>query len=356
MLSQQISRAGEWFLRSGIQTPDGGVARYYRTDEARNVPVSTEITGYAISAFVYLHSITQDQQYLDRAAQAAGFLVEARDPFSGCVPFELDGNDVAYFFDSGIIVRGLLSAWRALGKEQFLQTAVAVGESMIKGGFDAGADFHPILAYSDMRPADRDPLRWSHSSGCYQLKAAMAWWDLADATGDANFRSHYERVLDYSLRTWSGFLPGHPERRKVMDRLHAFLYFLEGLLVRGSELRSTFALCEGIRRTGVLLRDIAPEFVRSDVYAQLLRIRLYADYAGIAPLDREAAAFEAAQLAEFQAAGPDPRIDGGYWFGRAGRAWMPFVNPVSTAFAMQALELWRQSEAGGAAAPLHLLI
>ena len=356
MLSQHISRAGEWFLRSGIQEPSGGVARYYRTDEARNVPVSTEITGYAISSFVYLHSVTQDQRYLDRAKKAAAFLVAARDPFSGCIPFELDGQDIAYFFDSGIVVRGLLSAWRALGEKEFLDTAVGVGESMIKGGFDAGADFHPILAYSDMRPARRDPMRWSRGSGCYQLKAAMAWWDLADATGDARFRPHYNRVLDYSLRTWSSFLPGHPERRKVMDRLHAFLYFLEGLLVRGTDLRCTLALCEGIRRTGVLLRDIAPEFVRSDVYAQLLRIRLYADFAGIAPLDREAASFEAAQLAEFQAADADPRIDGGYWFGRAGGAWTPFVNPVSTAFAMQALELWRQSQAGGVTAHVHLLI
>jgi hypothetical protein len=355
-LSQQILRAGEWFLRSGIQQPDGGVARYYRADEARNVPVSTEITAYAISAFVYLHTVTRDQRYLDAASRAAAFLVEARDLFSGCVPFELDGKDLAYFFDSGIVVRGLLSAWRALGDRQFLAAATAVGESMLKGGFDAGADFHPILDYGEMRPAVRNPLRWSQSSGCYQLKAALAWWDLAGATGDETFRKQYARVLDYSLRTWSTFLPGHPERAKVMDRLHAFLYFLEGLLPRATEMRCTVALCEGMRRAGALVRDIAPEFIRSDVYAQLLRVRLYADCAGVAPLDREAAAFEAGQLAGFQAADPDPRIEGGYWFGRAGQTWLPFVNPVSTAFAMQALEMWRQSQSGGATAVLDLLI
>ena len=55
-LSSHLSRAGEWFLRSGIQQPNGGVARYYRTDLERNHAVSTEITGYAASAFVYLHT------------------------------------------------------------------------------------------------------------------------------------------------------------------------------------------------------------------------------------------------------------------------------------------------------------
>ena len=57
-------------------------------------------------------------------------------------------------------------------------------------------------------------------------------------------------------------------------------------------------------------------------------------------------------LQGFQAADDDPRIDGGYYFGRKGAVRLPHVNPVSSAFASQALELWR----GGAQAPLHLLI
>jgi hypothetical protein len=51
--------------------PDGGVARYYRLDLARNHAVSTEITGYAASAFVFLHALTYDPRYLDRARRRA---------------------------------------------------------------------------------------------------------------------------------------------------------------------------------------------------------------------------------------------------------------------------------------------
>ena len=50
-----LSRAGRWFLESGIQDDSGGVARYYRSDVGRNAGVSTEITGYAVSALVYLY-------------------------------------------------------------------------------------------------------------------------------------------------------------------------------------------------------------------------------------------------------------------------------------------------------------
>ena len=205
----------------------------------------------------------------------------------------------------------------------------------------------------------RDPIRWSRTATCYQLKSAMAWWDLFEATQDARFIEPYERVLEASLRTFGDFLPGHPERPKVMDRLHAFCYFLEGLLPRAAESRCAAALRDGIERCAWHLRDIAPEFERSDVYAQLLRVRLYADWLGVVPLDRAAAEFEAVQLASFQACDcdrGDTRMNGGYWFGRKNAERLPFINPVSAAFACQALELWEASRAGCAQPHRHLLI
>jgi hypothetical protein len=141
-----------------------------------------------------------------------------------------------------------------------------------------------------------------------------------------------------------------------MDRLHAYCYFLEGLLPRATEARCAAALRDGLGRAAWHLRDIAPEFERSDVYAQLLRLRLYADWLGVVPLDGPAAEFEAAQLAAFQAADSDPRMNGGYWFGHKSAEPLPFINPVSAAFACQALELWETSRAGGAQAHRHLLI
>src|ERR1019366_1413797 len=64
----------------------------------------------------------------------------------------------------------------------------------------------------------------------------------------------------------------------------------------------------------------------------------------------------APHLAAFQAADADPRMNGGYWYGRKHAEPLPFINPVSAAFATQALELWETSRAGGAQAHRHLLI
>jgi hypothetical protein len=340
-LSPQLSRAGEWFLRSGIQDASGGVARYYQSELRHNAPISTEITGYAAGFFAWLHSIDLNEHYLDSAGRAAHFLTAvAWDAAAGVMPYEISPAEFTYFFDCGIIVRGLLAVWRITREQELLDAALAIGNSMLRDFAGPDGDFHPILALPARTPIERDPLRWSRTSTCYQLKSAMAWHDLAEAAGDRRIAAPYHRVLEYSLATWQDFLPGHPERSKVMDRLHAFCYFLEGLLPCAADPRAAATLAAGIEIAARLLRDIAPEVARTDVFAQILRARLFADHAGVLPLDRTAAAWEAAQLATFQVTDDDPRIDGGYWFGRTPAGRLPFVNPVSTAFAAQALELW----------------
>jgi hypothetical protein len=347
-LETPSSRAARWFAGSGIQEPSGGVARYYRTDLERNHPISTEITGYAVSALLFLDRPAE-------ASAAARFL--ARHAWSGSsMPFEIEPVEIkqarfTYFFDCGIIARGLLAQWRATRETEYLDVAAALGNAMLDFAA-ADGEYQPVLTLPDKQPAPRDPLRWSQCPGCYQLKSALAWWELFEATGNQQFRDAYDGLLVHALRDSQTFLPGHHDPLKVVDRLHAYLYFLEGLLPSGHDERCRIALCKGISRVACYLERTASEFERSDVYAQLLRIRIFADALGIVPLDRAAAEREAGILSAFQAAGDDPRIAGGFYFGRNGSAWLPYVNPVSTAFAVQALALW----GGSAPADWHRLI
>jgi hypothetical protein len=340
-----LERAGCWFLSSGIQDGCGGVARYYRSDTGEYLPVSSEITGYAASTLTYLHSITGRAEYLDRAVIAARYLSRrVWQPALEAFPFEPDASreQFNYFFDAGIIIRGLLAVWRAAPEREFLDVAAACGRAMNRDFWNS-VDIHPVLTLPGKEPVSRDG-GWSRNPGCYQLKSALAWLELAAATGDESFRAPYERALAYSLATYGSFLPGVADRLKVMDRLHAFSYFLEGLLPVLNRKICATALCDGIRRLSAHLREIRPAFERSDVYAQLLRARLLADLAGVAPLDEAAAEEEAATLATYQNTG------GGFGFGRKSGGDLPFVNPVSTGFGLQALAMWEQHRSGALAA------
>lgn len=330
-----IQAAGRWFLHSGIQEASGGVARYYRSDLGQNARVSTEITGYAVSALLFIHERTGDSGYLDAALRAARFLTRvAWDAQLATFPFEQPANapGFAYFFDCGIIVRGLLCAWRVTGEIEFRDIAIAAGRSMLTD-FQSAQGIHPIIALPDKRPLAWEP-RWSASPGCYQLKSALAWHNLFEATGEREFLCGYESALQAALENDPAFLPGDSDPLRVMDRLHAYAYFLEGLMPVLDRPECAAAFCNGVARAARLLREIAPMFARSDVNAQLLRARLLGESRGILPLDETAAAHEAEQARRFQTA------SGGFLFGRKQDDALPFVNPVSTAFCVQALVLW----------------
>lgn len=309
------------------------MARYHRSDSQSNAAVSNEITGYAASALVYLGE-------LDAAVRAARFLsTHAWDAESHTFPFE-PGSPLAYFFDIGIIVRGLLAVRRATGDEEFRTRA---NEAALSLAFDFVGDgaFHPVISLPDKKPAPYEP-RWSRSPGCYQLKSALAWRDL----GDPHAARMFEKALAGALAAHATFLDAEPDAERKMDRLHAYCYFLEALLFEAQRSDVRTALDSGIARVASLLREISPRFERSDVSAQLLRVRLIAHHLNAIALDEKAAAEEASRAASYQSASNDPRLRGGFWFGRRAGEFLPFMNPVSTAFCAQALDLWRQHNDG----------
>lgn len=318
------------------------MARYYRSDLSKNAPVSTEITGYAVSALSYLHSITGDSAYRDAALQSARFLAnEAWDSEAHTFPFELKSN-LAYFFDVGIIARGLLATGEPEFRERVNQAALSLAFDFLGDGV-----FHPVIALPDKQPLEYLP-NWSRNPGCYQLKSATAWLGL----GDGHAARMFDTALAAALATHESFLPGDADLDRVMDRLHAYCYFLEALLCADS----VPALANGIARVTALLREIAPRFERSDVCAQLLRVRLIAAHIGAVPLDENSAAEEAEKVASYQAQSEDPRLDGGFWFGRRSGELMPYMNPVSTAFSLQALQMWEDHRASKWRFATHQLI
>jgi hypothetical protein len=289
--------------------------------------------------------LASEDTSLDAAMSAARYLSrQAWCAQTSTIPFE-PASEFAYFFDIGIISRGLLAAWAATGEEEFAGRAKDAALSLAFDFLGEGA-FHPIVTLPEKQPLDYEPKRWSRSPGCYQLKSALAWKEIGDEFGDPHALKLFDTALAAALATHRDFLPGVSEPERVMDRLHAYSYFLEALLFAADRKPCREALVEGMARVGGYLREIGPSFERSDVCAQLLRVRLSAHHNCGLPLDEKAAAEEARRAASYQASSDDPRIDGGFWFGKTPEGFLPYVNPVSTVFCAQALSLWQDHQAG----------
>jgi uncharacterized protein YyaL (SSP411 family) len=329
-LSLQLRAAGHWLARSGIQLPNGGVARYHLADAGLNQNISTEITGYAVSALVLAYGATQDQEFLDAAIRSAHFLTRvAWDAPNAVMPFEIDPAALSYFFDCGIIARGLLALWGITGECELVDVAQAIGHSMARDFSLGDGIFSPVLSLPDKTALAPDPVRWSRNPGCYQLKSAVAWRELATITGDAAWSELYARALDAALASHESYLSGHTDPHQAMDRLHPYLYFLEALLPHAAH---ADVVRDGATRVCDSFYQLAPRFERADAAAQLLRIQCAAAFP---ESDRAATA---ARVRLFQ------RYDGGYYFGRKAGQWIPHISPVPTAFAMQALEWYERRD------------
>ena len=102
----------------------------------------------------------QDPRYSRRPSARPAFSPARPGARLRAMPFELDPPDLAYFFDCGIVVRGLLAVWRATGEEEFLEAAASLGESMA-ADFASRTALHPVLSLPGKSPAQRDSARWS---------------------------------------------------------------------------------------------------------------------------------------------------------------------------------------------------
>lgn len=308
------------------------MSRYFRGDSGVRLANSTEITGYAVAGLLLLG--------LDDEARRAGDFLARRawNPDLHIFPFELDGpRRLAYFFDSGIIARGLIRLAEATDGETYWIAAEAAARSMVRD-FPAEQGYHPILELPSKAPVAYADW-WSRRPGCFHLKAALAWRELW-GPDDPDYR----RQLEFSVRSASELLAGETDEAKLMDRLHPYCYFLEGLAPVAAHYPD--AMRNGIAEVSAHLHRLAGRVCRSDVYAQLLRVRLLADALGVADLDDEAARIEADALAGMQIESEDPRVDGAFAFGRRDGKLIPHANPVSTIFAIQALDWWQDHRRG----------
>lgn len=334
-----VLRAAQWLLESGIQSESGGFSRYRQTDLARNLPVSTEITGYAISGLCHLFEESGEERLLLAARRAADFLcLTAWDSESNSMPFELGASGrYSYFFDCGIIVRSLLRLYRLTSEPLYRSTARKIGIVMERD-FSSLTAFHPIVLLPCKSPAPYE-IWWSKMPGAFQLKAALAWRELGEEFGDTHFLNLYERMLTFSLENYAALLDNEFDEVKKMDRLHAWAYFLEGLQPVVDRPAIHFLLRSALAHAEALRESLSPQFLRSDVCAQLLRIKLLA---GAKPFEGELSRIEA-----FQYSSEDPTLNGGFAFGRRNGVLTPHVNPVSTVFCLQALSYARRAAEDG---------
>ena len=246
-ISPHAAEIKNWLLNSGIQNlssdpkKKGGVSAWYEIDTNLYPFLYSEITGYALTTFAYLHRMTGEKVLIDRAKLAANWLDRcARLPQGGVktryylVPHYETPNysfhkGRVYTFDTAIVGYGLLQLYRLEKKQQYLDWAIEMYDFMISKMLRKDGLFY---AYYDSAPkkTGEDFEKWSDQSGSFHAKLALFFADLWRETGDDKIVAVTKKMLQASLKLQKSSGRFVTSLKDQSTHLHPHCYTMEGLV------------------------------------------------------------------------------------------------------------------------------
>ena len=370
-ISHAIALAERWLLQSGIQerqtsTPMyGGVHAWYDLPKAAFSFLYTEITGYAVTTLLYLHHLHPDPVYLERARDAAEWLLtHARDPQAGILRCRFDTTGWAQHacaFDNGMCLNGLVNMFRCTGETRYLAAALDLGAWLVETMQAKNGSLFAKYEVETKTPYSRDK-KWSQMSGSFLLKVAIGLLNLGDASGDPPYTEAARVLCEWGTTFQEP--DGRFRTSPLGDTfLHPHCYAAEGLLVAGRVLGEPKWLQAAAQAVAwISPHQLAtggfPAFFEGgkfvavespDITAQVLRLWLLLrhDERPVLAIDEEAAV---SRIIASQVVSPQKEVGGGFM---AGDAWFhrephdhtgQHVNSWASMFCVQALALAHNSE------------
>ncbi len=375
-ISSAIEKASRWLTDSGIQNLSrdkrlrGGVAAWYELDKKIYPFLYSEITGYALSTFMFLHRLKPEGRWMRHAELAADWLTENALHKDGGVKtrFYLVKRYVSpnycfhygrvYAFDAAMVGYGLLQLCRTSKRAEHYLEAVRriIGFLCARMRRNDGS-FYPYYD-SHKRRCEEDPEKWSDQAGAFHAKLALFFVDHHRFTADPDSKQYALGLLDAALkeqRKDGRFVTG---RKDGSTNLHPQAYALEGLLYGGvhfqrkdylsAAMRGFEWMSEGVSKNGsvssVFEGGAFSHHERSDIVGQTLRLGAILFALQSAGMKRHLTILERmkAHLLQFQFTG-DKRQAGGFIYGFAADGLLRnHLNAWSTMFAIQALWMYER--------------
>jgi hypothetical protein len=297
----------EWLLHSGIRIRNGpkkGALYGWKNLNPPSYPfIYNEITGYAITSFLYIYSELGEPEALEAAKDSGNWIVKniRSSSSSYLLPegsiethnFNQKGDlsNQIYAFDNGMIIIGLVNLYKVINDTSLLKYAEKMAKSLIERFFDgskliAVLDrlYRPITNSTNLNDGG-DDIKWSTISGAYHCKLSLALLDLSVLTNNDMYSKVSNSLCEFAqkLQKADGRFVTNPNLETV-TYLHPHLYACEGLIYAGVRQHNDSYFAAGLKGirwaakqinslTGGLPRMIGGKFIeQSDCMAQLLRL------------------------------------------------------------------------------------
>lgn len=348
-----IDKAVNWLLESGIQNDRGGVFAWYNADKKEYSFVYSEITGYAITLYLYLYKIKKDIVFLEKAKKCADWLIN--NAF-----YENKGIRCRYFqkeemflnllcsFDNGICLNGLCNLYAVTKNKIYFDFAKKIADLLVSMQKKDGSFYAKYDITNDKYFESFDS--WSMHSGSFHNKIAISLLNFAKISNDLTYKVCAENVCRWSLSMQQKdgrFITNKKEKDTYM---HPHCYSIEGLVSASLILAYkkeyidnaisglNWILNNQLENGGVPYNYNDKFFSdeRVDCLSQTIRLCMYLHkYIDTSKIDKLIC-----RLLEFQCNSDDEKTNGGFYYGQTDGKIINHVNTHATMFAIQALTMY----------------
>ena len=337
-LDKNIDMGIDWLLNSGIQNVSGkhsgGFNGWYDVDNKIYPFVYSEITGYGITSLLFLNLVRKGEIFVQHAEKAAEWIIKQAMHSCGGVraraytitsdkmySFE---NNILYIFDNGMVLPALVNLYTNTKKEQYLNTAIEIGNFLLSMQKDDGF-FYAAYNASNNTTMDNQE-KWSSQSGSYHAKLAIGLIDLYNATKNEAFLQSALKICNASLEQQQGDGRFVTQQNEKSTHMHPHCYSAEGLLYAGTVLKEDkfiqsagdaikWALVNQLPNGGMPCKFVDGKFIsheRSDTLAQVLRLATYLRSIGLMDDDTDIENLKS-RLVQFQKTEGEHK--GGFFYG-----------------------------------------
>ncbi len=360
LFEKNIQQAKNWLLSSciqnieGIQDLDGtnltGSFNCWFDLDNNSCPFAySEITGYAITTLLFLHSLEENEDLLKRAKAAADCLISLKKQEVFPSIFSLTHHnfkhreELTYTFDIGMILNGLVNISKTTKEEKYLQESKKIADFFVRIQKENGS-LPAIYNLIEDKFEDTNET-WSTHSGSYHAKNSIGLIHLYDITKDQKYKNTATKLCNYALtqQKENGRFISHVEGG---TNLHPHCYSAEGLLCTGIYLNKQDYIDSAVKATEWILKNEKDNKIpriytttfnynqRNDVLAQSLRLTIFLQKMGYLQEYKNKTIKLLKSLIEFQ------HEQGGFMFGLDTNGnKLNHINTWTTMFALQTLVL-----------------
>ena len=243
--STSFDKARHWLLESGIQGENGAFSAWFDKGTAKHSFEYSEITGYGITALVYLSRVSEEKAALEKASKAMAWLEERaiveggvltrnyRDWENGNEKFSFEGGNMLAF-DTGMVLNGLVALYDETKDEKSLELAKCSAGFLLDRMFD-GRKMHAVYSSREGK-VEKAGDRWSTQPGSYHAKVAIGLLGLAGMTGEKKYEEAAVSLCDFALTKQAAEGRFVTNDTNNSTHLHPHCYSCEGLLFAGKKL------------------------------------------------------------------------------------------------------------------------